>query len=68
MGKKAEIERDGDRVRITVQCSEVYEAMQLYDELVEALEWGHLRLAVTTRAEDERAQARLDRRQTGLFE
>jgi hypothetical protein len=48
MAKQAEISRDGARVTITVQCSEVYEAMQLYDELNEALKSGHATITVTT--------------------
>jgi hypothetical protein len=45
--KKAEIERDGARVTISVQCSEIYEAMHLYEELITALKIGHATLSVT---------------------
>jgi hypothetical protein len=48
MTKKAEVRRDGARVTITVQCSEIYEAMRLYDELNEALKSGHATITVTT--------------------
>ena len=47
MSKRAEIERDGARVTIRVQCSEIYEAMHLYDELTMALKTGRATIAVT---------------------
>ena len=66
MSKAAEVRREGEVVTIEVRCSEVYEAMQLYDELIAALEAGYLTLTVRSKA-GERAEARRDRRQTGLF-
>jgi hypothetical protein len=48
MAKQAEVCREDDVVTITVQCSEVYEAMQLWDELNEALKTGHATITVTT--------------------
>ena len=46
VGKRAEVRRDGDVVTIAIRCKEIYEAMQLYDELIVALEQGYLNLAV----------------------
>lgn len=62
MAKTAEVERDGARVTIRVECGEVYEAMALYDELnaiaaapvvmlvTELTSLGHLDLAARRRS------------------
>jgi hypothetical protein len=44
MTKVAKVRREDDVVTITVKCDEVYEAMQLYDELKEAAKSGYLKL------------------------
>lgn len=49
MAKTAEVERDGVWVTIRVQCSEIYEAMALYDELNASLATGSATIVVTTR-------------------
>jgi hypothetical protein len=49
MAKTAEVERDGTRVTIRVQCTEVYEAMHLYDQLNASLAIGSATIVVTTR-------------------
>jgi hypothetical protein len=48
MTKQAEVSRQDDVVTIAIHCGEIYEAMQLYDELNEALKTGHATITVTT--------------------
>ena len=49
MAKTAEVERDGVVVTIKVHCTEVYEAMHLYDQFNASLAIGSATIVVTTR-------------------
>ena len=46
--KQIEVERDGDKVNIVMNCSSEYDAMMLYDRLIEELKNGYLKFEVCT--------------------
>lgn len=44
--QKMEVERLPSSVRITILCGDDYEAMQLYDKVIESAKAGHLFLTI----------------------